>query len=139
MKGYHTEQKQKVLQFLTQHAKEQFTMQELVTRLSAEQGVGESTVYRLVQGLVSEGQVRRFVVANNRRFYYQLVAGKSCECHLHLKCLSCGQLEHLDGFVSAFMQQQVLSTHHFAIDEQKTMLFGHCHDCSQNKKRDTGL
>lgn len=125
--SYHTEQKAALVTFLSENAQRQFTVRELARAVAERTEIGESTVYRLIAGLVEEGRVRRFAVG--RSFYYQFVGGENCDSHLHLKCLACGRLFHLDGSVSQFMRRQILATNRFRLDEGETVLFGTCHDC----------
>lgn len=128
--SYQTEQKEALTRFLSENAERQFTVHALTEELRKEAEIGESTVYRLMKVLVEEGRVRRFMVDASRRVYYQYVGGGACVSHLHLKCISCGRLFHLDRSVSEFMQKQILATSRFMLDENKTMLFGTCHRCS---------
>ncbi|MBO5789419.1 MAG: transcriptional repressor [Clostridia bacterium] len=127
---YKTEQREKLITFLKAHANEQLSMRDILDAMTA-QGVGESTVYRLIKELVESGEVRRFVVEHNRRFYYQAVRDISCGHHVHLKCVGCGKLIHLSGFVSDFIHKQIEATHHFALDEQLTMFYGKCATCQK--------
>lgn len=127
---YKTEQKDKLLAFLLAQSHRQLAMSEIISAMKAE-GVGESTVYRLMRELVDSGRVRRFVLGCNRRFFYQAVNSPSCEHHMHLKCIVCGRLVHLNGFVSDFIEQQVLAANRFAIDENMTLLYGRCAACRQ--------
>lgn len=125
---YRTEQRDKLLSFLSDNTARQLTMREIIDAMRDE-GVGESTVYRLMRDMTDCGRVRRFVLENNRRFYYQAVSSPACEHHMHLKCVVCGKLVHLNGFVSEFIEQQVLAANRFAIDENMTLLYGRCAAC----------
>lgn len=127
---YKTEQSAKLLDFMMQHTNEQLPMQKVLAAMKAE-GVGESTVYRLMKGLVDEGKVRRFVCGNNRRFYYQAAKDEKCGHHMHLKCLSCGKMVHLSGFVSDFIEKNILAANRFALDGQMTLLYGKCENCQE--------
>ena len=75
---YRTEQREKLLAFLSDNTARQLTMREIISAMK-EEGVGESTVYRLMRELTDSGRVRRFVLENNRRFYYQAVSSPACE------------------------------------------------------------
>lgn len=127
MKGYQTEQKQTLLAFLRQHAAQPLTIEQIVSGLSGERAPGKSTVYRLMNQLVQEGAVRRFVRGNSRHFVYQLMQ-ETCHSHLHCRCVSCGKLYHLDDELSRNMGQ-LLAHNGFALDPAKTTLLGTCHGC----------
>lgn len=133
MAEYKTEQKRLLLGFLKKNSDKAYTIEELIEKMSAEGGrlPGKSTVYRLMTHLVEEGTVKRFVRGNSRKFAYQIVIGEHCERHLHLKCICCGRLLHLDEDVSRGVLDQVFRTAGFSVSEQKTVLFGSCLECSK--------
>ena len=89
--------------------------------------------HSLVQSLVDEGKVRRFVCGNNRRFFYQALKDEKCGHHIHLKCLSCGKMVHLSGFVSDFIEKNILAANRFTIDGQMTLLYGKCENCQEKR------
>ena len=127
MKNYHTEQKQALLTFLQENADRPMTISHIATGLSGERVPGKSTVYRLMDRLVQEGAVRRFVRGNSRHFVYQIMTER-CHEHLHCRCVSCGKLYHLDRSVLAHMEQ-MLATSGFVLDPAKTTLMGTCDGC----------
>ena len=126
MKTYHTEQRTCLLNYLREHAARQFTMEELTAGLDGV--LAKSTVYRLMNRLVEEGEVRRFARDDSRQLYYQALDSAACHSHLHLKCTSCGRLIHLDEDTSEAVLQMLDKTD-FQIDEGKTLLLGHCKSC----------
>ena len=127
MEGYHTDQKDRLLDFLGRNTTRQFRMEEIVSALDGK--VGKSTVYRLMRSLVGEGRVRRFELG--RTIYYQYLSGAACDSHLHLKCTVCGRMQHLDCTVSTFLRRQILATNRFQLDDRLTLLFGLCADCRE--------
>lgn len=123
---YQTDGKRQLLAFLKAHASTPCTVEEIAAALP----VGKSTLYRLMSQLVEDGTVRRFVKGNSRRFTYQILGGEDCHQHLHLKCVDCGRMVHLDHDITAFVEER-LKRHHFAADERTTMLFGRCESCAE--------
>ena len=130
MEGYHTDQKDRLLDFLGRNTTRQFRMEEIVSALDGK--VGKSTVYRLMRSLVGEGRVRRFELG--RTIYYQYLSGAACDSHLHLKCTVCGRMQHLDCSVSTFLRRQILATDRFELDDKLTLLFGRCDKCRVSDK-----
>ena len=138
MAQYRTEQKTMLLDFLRSHRETAYTVDELVAgmRLCYGDGTpGTSTVYRLMTHLVAEGTVKRFVKGNSRRFVYQIVGGEACHSHLHLKCMACGKLLHLDEAVSERLLCAVRSSSDFSVSEEQTVLFGACAGCRSAKEK----
>ncbi len=133
MAEYVTEQKRMLRQFLREQAERAYTVDELVCHMRArygEEAPGKSTVYRLITKMTEEGHVKRFVRGHSRQFVYQSVVGERCHAHLHLKCMGCGKLIHLDERVSDELLGQVRACSDFAVDEEETVLFGACSSCS---------
>ncbi len=136
MAEYVTEQKKILKKLLEENCDSAYTIEELIDkmRISADGHVpGKSTVYRLMTKLVAEGTVKRFVRGNSRKFVYQIVMGEHCDCHLHLKCMGCGRLIHLDESVSDELLDKVKSISDFSVNEEATVLFGSCAECKKDK------
>ena len=132
MTGYQTEQKKMLLEYLRENRERACTVEEAVVALRErcrEHAPGKSTVYRLMQRLVEDGEVKRLSVGNSRRFVYQLMAGKTCCAHLHMKCRACGRLFHLDERVSHEIAQVLVQAGGFSLCEADTVLFGECAAC----------
>lgn len=132
MKLYHTEQREQLLAFLHAHADRAYTAEELAEQLGGSPAL--STVYRLVNRLAEEGDVRRLCKDGSRRFLYQATGGAACRSHLHLQCTACGRLIHLDDDTSEAMRQ-MLDSADFEVDEGKTVLLGHCRTCRGKETR----
>ncbi len=136
MAEYTTEQKKMLSDFLKKNAERAFSVDELMEGMRATYGAdvpGKSTVYRLMTKLVSEGVVKRFVKGHSRRFVYQIVGDEHCRSHLHLKCIGCGKLLHLDEQVSDELLDKIRDNSDFSVNEEETVLFGECAACVRQK------
>ena len=142
MAHYATEQKKILMDFLRAHREEAFSVEAIVDGMRAEHGTGivpaTSTVYRLITKLVDEGEVRRFVKGHSRQFLYQIVDREHCHSHLHLRCIDCGKLIHLNEKISEDLLQTIRSTSDFSVNEEETVLMGACATCSEAKKASLG-
>lgn len=130
---YHTDGKQLLLAFLRQNTDRPRTIEEIAALLPHGKAPAKSTLYRLMNGLVEDGVVRRFVKGNSRHFTYQLL-DEECRAHLHLKCVDCGRTVHLARDVSEFMETCLLKQNHFAADGTVTMVLGRCEECAEKKE-----
>ena len=129
MAHYQTAQKKLLLDFLREHSRQAFTIEELAAALEGrEHAPGKSTLYRLMPLLVQEGRVKRFVRGTSRQFLYQLM-GESCRTHLHLKCSICGQMVHMGHEESLDLVRMIDKKYHFSVSEGDTVLFGLCENC----------
>lgn len=93
---YDTAQKREVLRTLRE-SPVALSAQEISSRI---EGVGLSTVYRLLAQLKEEGLAAEQLSGRVRTFSY--LGG--CSHHLHASCGSCGALVHLDEDTSRRIQ-----------------------------------
>lgn len=132
MAHYQTMQKKKLIEFLTANCEKAFSVEELDVQLkNTAQGAavpGKSTLYRLIRGLVDDGLVKRLVKGNSRQFIYQ-IAGEQCAYHLHMKCMRCGRLIHMEHSESLRLLEEIFQKNRFKVDEKQTVLIGKCDEC----------
>jgi len=124
---YNTEKRSELLGFLESNADRSFSLEEICARLTVD-GRGKSTLYRQTAKLVEEGFVSRIPVGS-RKFVYQYMDKRHCAEHLHLKCLDCGRLLHLDAATSSTLERSILEGEGFALDAG-CILYGKCRDCN---------
>jgi Fur family ferric uptake transcriptional regulator len=137
MSEYKTEQKRLLLEFLAKNGDRSYTIDEIVDGIYADAGessLGKSTVYRLMTRLVEEKRVQRFAGEKGRSFSYRIIADEHCHNHLHLKCLGCGKILHLDHETSDALLEQVRMLKGFSVSEEQTLLFGSCAECTVGQK-----
>ena len=127
--SYQTQQKAALLAFLERNAEHQFTIDEIIATMG-EAAPAKSTAYRLIKKPCDAGQVRRFTREGTASSVYQLAGSSCCSEHLHIKCVDCGLLIHLD---SAACDTLAKATG-FVIDDEKSMLYGHCANCARRSK-----
>ncbi|MBQ8380835.1 MAG: transcriptional repressor [Clostridia bacterium] len=125
---YNTGKKELIVKLLSDKAERSFSLVEICEMVAAD-GHGESTVYRIVSELVSEGSVRRISDGKTRHCTYQYVGGEECRTHLHLKCSKCGRLIHLEKSLSHELIDTLLDRKGFEV-EDGSMIFGRCKACA---------
>ena len=127
-KSYNTAGRKALIEYMASNPDQQFTVDELFSCLSP--SVGKSSLYRLLERLVSEGIVRKFKESELSSSAFQYV-GSDAECcrHLHLKCSDCGKLVHLECPNSTELLRHIYKEHGFFIDSKKSVLYGKCKDC----------
>ncbi len=122
---YITGKRERIIELLCKRD-EPMTLEAICAELLKD-GHGRSTVYRLVSALTSEGVLRRESDRATRKVTYEYIKDE-CARHLHLRCLSCGSLVHLDAEASHSLEASILCHSGFALDEG-AMLVGKCSEC----------
>jgi len=124
---YNTPMRTELITFFEKNRDRAMTLPEICDELIPD-GRAKSTVYRLVSKLVDSGCVRRLTDAHTSNVTYQFMGDTGCSEHLHLKCVGCGRLIHLDSEISHALGAKIKATRGFVLDES-SLLFGKCKDC----------
>ncbi len=66
-----------------------------------------------------------------RETFYQYIDPEKCCGSLHLICNICNDSLHLDKHVSKLISGVALDSHGFAVNEEKSVIYGTCENCSQ--------
>ena len=92
--------------------------------------VNITTIYRYLDKLATDGTVMKYVAEAGGKAVYQYVElGQHCEEHLHLKCVKCGCIIHLDcGFMDE-IAEHIQKDHGFQLQCKNSILYGICKDC----------
>ena len=95
---YSTSSRKKILEILKKSKYKTITAAQIGDQLKAmESEVNITTVYRYLDRLEKDGTVIRYASGQGTQASYQYVEqGQGCEGHLHLKCVKCGKILHLD-------------------------------------------
>ena len=130
---YKTRQKEAVQAFFVSQPQQCFSAEEIYEHLTGQgMDVGKTTIYRAITNLCEEGVLRRYAPTGvGDAAYYQY---NPCNHHhLHIRCVSCGTLAHIDCNATALFCQHISSHHHFELDEGQTVLMGRCKQCTNEK------
>ena len=125
---YNTKQRDEIVEFFSRHRDGCFTAKELIH--SGEITVGEATVYRTLSKLAKQGLLKRYT-GDGGGASYQLSESEQCDSHFHLRCERCQKLIHMDCSFMADMKKHIESSHDFAVDIGKTVIYGLCGDCER--------
>lgn len=129
-KEYNTEQKRRIVSFLSANRDRHFTVEEIAEAVCNASNLGKSTVYRHISKLLETGEVRRFEVNNSRNFVYQYAdAHENCGEHYHLKCVKCGRFIHMECMKLDTVREHIKKEHGFIIGCDKAVIYGRCSDC----------
>jgi Fur family ferric uptake transcriptional regulator len=128
---YTTWQREAIRDYLASLRGEHVTVEQIMTHFAAaKQAIGRTTVYRYLDKLVQDGQVRKYTVEGLPCACFQFIEESvEHDDHFHLKCEQCGELQHLECDILSDIQQHVLAEHAFRINALKTVFYGVCGNC----------
>lgn len=131
---YQTRQRKLILNFLKENTAH-LTALDIFEHLK-QQGVsiGMATIYRTLDKFAEDGLVKKFTIDERSGACYQISNGAECETHFHLKCLKCGKLIHLSCDFMEHMEKHIFDEHSFVVSSGKTIIYGTCADCLEEKQ-----
>jgi Fur family ferric uptake transcriptional regulator len=135
--SYNTRQREAVLSYIASVKDSHVTAAEIVGHFkNTADAIGRTTVYRLLDKLTENGEIRRYTTDGVSGACYQFTNRREdCHSHLHLKCENCGELTHLECGALAGLEEHMLSEHAFKLNPMKTVLYGQCDNCAKNNSR----
>ena len=81
--------------------------------------------------LVAEGKVMKYQQEDGKKAVFQYVEEHQCQNHLHMQCVKCGRMIHLNcGFMDE-ISDHMLEHHHFRLQCQNSILYGMCETCEK--------
>lgn len=123
--SYNTKQKDIILNLIKTQKKE-FTIKELYNQINKE--VGLTTIYRLVDKLVEEERLRKYIGKDNIT-YYQYLEECNEENHFYLKCDYCGNMTHIDCDCIEDLSNHIFNKHKFKTNKDHIIINGICNKC----------
>ena len=132
MEGYRTKQKEIILDYLEQNSNKDLTAEMIVNYIiKKNKKCSQTTVYRYLKQLVSEGIVRKYYIDNSTSSCYQYIKSKECKEHLHFKCEKCGKTLHLNNFDITDMEEQLKNEYNIKLIPCHIVLNGICGECDK--------
>ena len=132
---YQTKSRQMILDYLIRNKDRAVHVSDIIRHMDQEEcSVNKTTVYRYLDKLCAEHIVIKYPDLNSDKAVFQFAGEeKKCTEHLHLKCIRCGKVVHLDcDFMDEF-KEHLYKDHGFRLHCSGDMLHGICQDC-ENKK-----
>ena len=132
-RGYETASRRRILDFLKSNESRAVTAADIADYLK-ESGseVNITTIYRYLDKLAHEGTVMKYVSEKGGKAAYQYVErGHRCKEHLHLKCVCCGSIFHLECDFMNEISMHIREEHKFELQCQNSVLYGTCSRCRE--------
>lgn len=129
--GYATASRKRILEFLKSNSDRAVTATDIATYLKENDSeVNITTIYRYLDKLANEGTVIKYVAEKGSKAVYQYVEqGHRCEEHLHLKCVKCGCIIHLECAFMHEISEHIEKDHGFVLQCKNSILYGICRKC----------
>ena len=131
--SYKTVNRKKILDYLIENKERTVSAKDIQTHLNElDLSVNVSTVYRYLDKLTKDGIINKFSDNEGKQAVFQYTGPENdCTHHIHLQCVKCGSVTHLDcGFMSE-ISEHVMKHHQFSIICKNSVLYGICSECSK--------
>ncbi len=128
MHSYNTKQRDVLLQYLSVHAHESLTAQEIAQDLEDMQ-ISRSAVYRNLSRLVKDGILKKSASEEGRNAVYRFISAEHCHGKLHMTCRSCGVTMHLTQDETDRLVNFLEAQEGFELTPSETVLYGQCKNC----------
>lgn len=131
--GYATASRKRILEFLKNNSNRTVTAADIDTYLKESNSeVNITTIYRYLDKLANEGTVIKYVAEKGGKAAYQYVElGHKCEEHLHLQCVKCGLIIHLECAFMSEISEHIAQDHGFELQCKNSILYGTCKKCQR--------
>ena len=130
---YNTKARKYILEYLTQNSDTTVTAADISSYLSKMGlSVNYTTVYRYLNRLVKEQKIIKFSSENGTGSVYQLIRqDNACDNHIHIQCVKCGRLIHLDCSFMKDLESHLSQEHGFKLKCSGSILYGLCDNCKK--------
>lgn len=133
---YKTKQKDILVEYLKSASGTHITAKDVCDYFKNQgSNIGQSTVYRQLEGLVDEGVINKYIIDGNSPACFEYVGEENLDTmHVcfHCKCERCGKLIHLHCDEVEEMQAHLYKEHKFRMDPRRTVFYGLCEDCANS-------
>lgn len=136
---YNTKIKKKILEFFEQDSENTYSAKDIYSSL-LEKGekVNITTVYRNLDLMTGDGVLIRFQDSKCEKAIYKFSgAGGHCRSHLHMKCVECGLVVHLNCHFMHEIEEHVKKEHGFTLMCSNSVIYGLCKNCESKKNEET--
>lgn len=128
---YQTKHKKALIEYLKENSHRHLSINEIQEGMK--HAIPVATLYRLIDSLVDEGLVRKYIIGPSSSCCYQYADCSKEHQHFHLICEKCGKLIHLECHEVEHLIQHVSDEHNFNIDVSRINLYGLCDKCQKEK------
>ena len=132
-KNYSTKSRSLTLDYLKQNSAVMVSVQDILGFLKDNEiVVNRSTVYRYLNQLCADGFIMKYVDNVEGKTVFQYIEPQhDCSRHIHLKCVKCNSIIHLECGFMAEIQQHLEKEHQFNLQCEGSVIYGACDNCKE--------
>lgn len=123
--SYNTKQKDIILNTI-KHQNQEFTINDIYNKVKDKAGL--TTIYRLVDKLVLNGRLSKYIGKDNIT-YYQYLEECNKDNHFYLKCEHCKDMVHIDCDCIDDLSSHIFKNHKFKLNKEHIIINGICENC----------
>lgn len=133
---YKTNNRARIMDFLLINKEKTVSVKDIDNHLKKNDcPVNLTTIYRYLDKLISDGDLIKYTSENGEKTTYQLSQPEGkCDEHLHLQCIDCGKVIHLDCHFMNEIAEHISKEHGFCIQCKGTVIHGTCQECLRKHK-----
>ena len=131
-KSYSTVSHTKIMKYLCDNHDKLITVNDIENFLKEEEiEVNVSTIYRFLNKLSDSGEVMKYVAKKGEMSSFQYVGNNTHNCreHIHLHCVKCGKIIHLECDFMNELSRHIMVHHGFELQCESSVLYGICKEC----------
>lgn len=134
--NYNTKARKYILDFLKSRQDSTVSAADITEHLEKMgAAVNQATVYRYLNRLSRENRLLKFTDSKTQKSVYRFVGADSgCDEHIHIKCVSCGKLMHLECDFMEDIKKHLSEEHGFLLQCDGSILYGLCGECREEEK-----
>ena len=121
-----------IMKYLVDNHDKLVTVNDIDTFLKKEGiEVNISTIYRFLNKLSDSGEVMKYIASKGEMSSFQYVNDDEHHCreHLHLHCVKCGRIIHLECDFMKDISRHINMHHGFELQCESSVLYGLCKKC----------
>ncbi len=129
---YKTRQREAIFEYIISQKGNHVTVNQIAEFFRTQNtSMGITTIYRHLDNLVREGQVKKYLLDGITGACFQYIdRDNTSHTQYHLKCEGCGELFHTQCNVIDELAHHMGDSHNFELNTGKTIFYGKCGNCS---------
>lgn len=129
--NYKTNNRTKIMEFLMENCSRTVSVNDINDHLKKiDSQVNTTTIYRYLDKLETDGNVIKYGST-----YQYVDKDHGCNQHLHLKCISCGIITHLDCHFMDEIAEHISKDHGFQLQCRESVIYGLCSKCRRAQQK----